>query len=305
MTTMTKIRWGGWPNCIRLAAGDVELVATTDVGPRIVRFGFAGGINLFKEYAEMQGLTGGAEWRIYGGHRLWHAPEAQPRTYAPDNDPVEWSWDGATLRLTPPVEAATGIQKQIEIALAPDGGEARVLHRLINRGPWDVETAPWALSVMAPGGRMIAPQEPFRAHGEWLLPARPMALWHYTDLSDPRWTLGARFLQLRQDSAAATPQKIGFLNRRGWAAYALAGLLFVKRYAALENAVYPDFGCNTETFTNADMLEVETLGPLARIPAGGGVAEHVERWSLHRALIEDFSEPALARALEPLGLIGG
>ena len=30
---------------------------------------------LFKEYDEQMGKTGGDEWRIYGGHRLWIAPE--------------------------------------------------------------------------------------------------------------------------------------------------------------------------------------------------------------------------------------
>ena len=30
-----------------------------------------------------KGKTGGSEWHIYGGHRLWHAPEVMPRTYYP------------------------------------------------------------------------------------------------------------------------------------------------------------------------------------------------------------------------------
>ncbi|HQE83180.1 MAG TPA: hypothetical protein PLM14_09285, partial [Candidatus Hydrogenedentes bacterium] len=76
---MEKIAYGGWPNCIRIAKGPIELIATTDVGPRIIRFGFSGGHNLFKEFEEHLGQTGGDEWRSYGGHRLWHAPEASPR----------------------------------------------------------------------------------------------------------------------------------------------------------------------------------------------------------------------------------
>ena len=44
---------------------------------------------------------------------------------------------------------------------------------------------------------------------------------------------------------------------------------------------YADFGCNFETFTNEDMLEVESLGPLARIEPGAAV-EHVENWFLFR-----------------------
>jgi hypothetical protein len=67
---MQIINYAGWERCVRLSNGIVELVATMDVGPRIIRFGFIGGDNEFKEYPEMLGKTGGDEWRIYGGHRL-------------------------------------------------------------------------------------------------------------------------------------------------------------------------------------------------------------------------------------------
>ena len=35
-----KVSYGGWPNCVRLNNGKVELIITTDVGPRVIRFGF-------------------------------------------------------------------------------------------------------------------------------------------------------------------------------------------------------------------------------------------------------------------------
>jgi hypothetical protein len=277
-----KVSYGGWPNCIKLSNGQIELVATTDVGPRIIRFGFVGGQNLFKEYKEMLGKTGGKEWMIYGGHRLWHAPEAMPRTYWPDNDPVKTAWDGKTLKLIPPAEKGNGIQKEIEVTMDPKANLVKVLHRIINVGPWDIELAPWALTVMTVGGRAIYPQEEFRPHPDYLLPARPLTLWHYTTMGDPRWTWGNKYIQLKQDPTATTKQKIGFLNRQGWVAYYLKGELFIKRYEAVPNATYPDFGCNTETFTNEEMLEVETLGPLAKVAANGGKAEHTEVWSLDK-----------------------
>ena len=55
-----KVNYGGWPNCIRLTNGQVELIITTDVGPRVIRFGFAGGQNLFNEVKEQMGKTGGS-----------------------------------------------------------------------------------------------------------------------------------------------------------------------------------------------------------------------------------------------------
>jgi hypothetical protein len=288
--TMEKVPYGGWPNCVRLTNGTVELIATTDVGPRIIRFGFVGGQNMFKEFPDMIGKTGGEEWRIYGGHRFWSAPEAQPRTYFPDNAPVKAEMnggaDGASLTLTPPPETVNGLQKQMAIGMAPSG-KVRVVHKMTNVGRWEIEVAPWALSVMANGGRAILPQEKFIPHTEYLLPARPLVLWHYTQLADPRWIWGNKYIQLRQDPNATTPQKAGLLNKQGWAAYALDGDLFVKRYEFDEDGKYPDFGVNTECFTNADILEVETLGPLTKLAPDGAV-EHEEIWSLHKAqLAED------------------
>jgi hypothetical protein len=277
----------------------MELVITTDVGPRVIRLGFVGGQNLMKEYADMLGKTGGDKWNIFGGHRLWHAPEAKPRTYSPDNGPVEYEWNGKTLRLTQPIEADTGIQKQIEITLEADTDHATVLHRLINRNLWAVELAPWALSVMAQGGRIVIPQERYVSHTDYLLPARPVVLWHYTDMSDPRYSWGEKYIQLRQDSKATTPQKIGVRNMEGWAAYVLKGDVFIKRYTLDEDATYPDFGCNTETFTNEDMLEVETVGPLTKLDADGGLVEHTEHWFLFKEDVGD-DDASLDAQLLPL-----
>ncbi|HOV72600.1 MAG TPA: hypothetical protein P5318_17000 [Candidatus Hydrogenedentes bacterium] len=291
VTMEEKVSYGGWPNCVKLTNGRIELIATTDIGPRLIRFGFTGGQNLFKEYEKTLGMTGGSEWRNYGGHRLWHAPEEMPRTYWPDNDPVKYTFDGKTLKLVPKPETGNGVQKEIEVTMDPKENKVAILHRIINLNLWEIELAPWALSVMAPGGRAIFPQEEFRRHEDYLLPARPVVLWHYTQMADPRWTWGNKYIQLRQDPGAKTKQKIGFLNKQGWAAYLLKDDLFIKQFAIDANAKYPDYGCNTETFTDWDMLEVETLGPMTKLAAGGGKVEHTEIWTLNKVeLGEDEAE---------------
>ena len=293
-----KVSYGGWPNCVRLTNGQIELIITTDVGPRVIRLGFVGGQNLFKEFADQMGKTGGTEWRSYGGHRLWHTPEAMPRTYFPDNLPVKYTWNGKTLKLVQPIETTTGIIKEMEIALDPNENHVTVLHRLTNKNLWDVELASWALTVMAPGGRAIFPQEPYRPHPEFLMPARAMVLWGYTDMEDPRWTWGTKYIQLRQDPKAKSRQKVGLMNTLGWAAYYLNGELFLKRFAFDPKLNYPDWGCNNETFTDPDMLEVETLGPLAKLPPDGHI-NHTENWFLNRVQLGD-TEASLDKQLMPL-----
>ena len=293
-----KFNFGGWENCIRITYGEVELVATTDVGPRIVRLGFIGGQNIFKEFKQQQGKTGGKEWLIYGGHRFWHSPEAMPRTYYPDNNPVEYNWNGKTLKLTQRTEETTGIQKEMEITIESDDGSVKVLHRLINHNLWDIEAAPWALSVMAQGGRAVIPQEPYQPGEKNLLPVRPVALWGYTRMKDPRWVWGNKFIQLKQDPGSETAQKIGVLNTPGWMAYYLNGMVFIKRYDCNRKSKYPDFGVNTEVYTNQDILEMETLGNLVMIPPEGS-AEHVERWFLLKASLDE-DENSLENKLMPL-----
>ena len=298
-TTLTPVSYARWPNCLRLADGETELVITTDVGPRIIRCGRVGGPNLFKEFARQQGRTGGSRWRIFGGHRFWIAPEYRPLTYVPDNTAVPWSWNGRELRITQAPDAPSGLQKHLAIRLA--GGAVRVAHTLVNRSKRTQRVAPWALTVMAPGGRAIFPQERYASHARNLLPARPVVLWKYTNMADPRWTWGESLIQLRQDPKATNPQKIGLRSTPAWMAYATPHATFIKRHAFDPRATYADMGCNAETFTNADMLELESLGALVDLKPGAH-ATHVETWRVFGTVLKDFNEKPLAKALQPLVL---
>lgn len=278
---MEKLNYKGWPNCYYLSNGIVDLIVTTDVGPRIIRFGFVGGENEFKEYESMLGKMGGSEWRIYGGHRLWHAPEAKPRTYFPDNYPIQLETHPDFVRLVQPVETTTGIQKEMDVRLAREGAHVQITHRLRNTNCWAVELAPWALSVMAPGGTGIIPLPPRGTHAKFLTPLSTIALWAYTDMADPRWTWGSKYILLRQDPQTKTPQKIGAMVLDGWIAYARNGHLFLVTFDYMSEASYPDLGCSAEMFTDGAMLEIETLGPLLRLQPGAFL-EHTERWFLFR-----------------------
>lgn len=276
---ITKDNYRGWENSYRLSNDLIDLVVTTDVGPRIIRFGFVGGDNEFKEYPSQRGLVGGDEWRIYGGHRLWHAPEVPPRNIFPDNSPVVLEEHGPYVRVIQSVETTTGIQKEVDIALAPESATVRVTHRLRNLNLWSVELAPWAVSVMDAGGTAILPLPPRMSHDENLLPTNTLTMWAYTDLADPRWRIGKSFVLLRQDPTRESPQKVGLMAPAGWIAYAHKGHLFISRVAYLPGATYPDLGSSLETYTDGEMLEVETLGPLVKLEPQATV-EHVEDWYL-------------------------
>ncbi|HEY3927394.1 MAG TPA: hypothetical protein VGL89_03370 [Candidatus Koribacter sp.] len=297
--TVEKIEYKGWPNCYRVSNGKVEVVATGDVGPRIMRFAFVGGQNFFREFPEQLGLTGESAFQFRGGDRVWRAPEDLKITWAPDNAPVNIEKVPNGLIARAPVEPSTGLQKEIEVRMEPSGAEVTVIHRIANHSSSALEFAPWVLTMMSPGGTAVSGFPPRGKHPQDLAPTNPLVMWAYTDLSDPRWKFTKKYLVLRQDPTRTEAQKLGMFNRDTWAAYVLNGQAFVKRSTADPSQVYPDFGSSFEMFTNQDFLELETLGPLSKVAAGGSV-EQIEHW----ALIEDirlsqWSDEEIDRVLLP------
>ena len=272
---MELVPYGGWNRCARIVAGSTEAIVTLEVGPRIIRYGIIGGPNELVQYEKDMGQTGGDEYRSYGGHRLWIAPEENPKTMHPDNDAVAFREEDGWHIFTAQPEKWF-VQKEMRIRA--EGDALCIEHRIYNVGAYALEVAPWALTVMAPGGVCLFPNQVFISHSEKVLPARQIALWHYTDMSDPRWTWGRRLTRLTQDESRG-PQKLGLFLDQGYAAYANHGNLFLKRFGADSDFQYPDFGCNFETFTRQDMLEVESLGPLEVVPPGE-FASHLETWYL-------------------------
>lgn len=295
-----KKEYQGWRNCYRVSNGEVELVVTGDVGPRVIRFGFVGGQNLFKEYADQLGGTREEKFQLRGGDRVWKAPEDPVATWAPDNMPVEITITANGLIARAPVEPLTSLQKEMEVRMAPAGAEVTVLHRITNRSLFSLEYSVWALTMMAPGGLAITGFPPRGRHPANLEATNPLVMWAYTNLSDKRWTFTRKYLALQQDPANSEAQKLGMFNPNTWGVYILNGEAFIKRAQAIPGEPYPDFGCSFETFTNNEFLEIETLGPLTKLPPGK-TAEQVEHWSLHRAVhLTQLTDDAIDAAILPL-----
>ncbi len=295
-----KVEYQGWRNCYRVSNGEVELIVTADVGPRVIRFGFVGGQNLFKEYAEQLGKAGEDKFQLRGGDRVWKAPEDPIATWAPDNVPVEISVSANGLIARAPVEPLTHLQKEIEVKMAASGSEVTVIHRIANQTLFPLEYSVWSLTMMAQGGLAVSGFPPRGRHPINLEATNPLVMWAYTNLADKRWTFSKKYLLLRQDPNNSEAQKIGLYNPHTWGAYFLNGEVFIKRTEAIAGAAYPDFGCSFETFTNNEFLELETLGPLHKVQPGKS-SELVEHWSLHRNVrLPELTDPGIDGALLPL-----
>jgi hypothetical protein len=293
-----KYQFAGWKNCLYLSNGRIEMVITTDVGPRVIRLGYKNKQNLFREFEDQVGKIGGDDYRLYGGTRFWHGPEENPRCYYPDNVPVKYEWDGKTVRLLQDVEATTGMQKEIFITMDPNKDNAGIRYRIHNKNLWDIKFAPWILTIMNLGGRAVVPHEPFQTWEDNYSPVRPLVLWAYTTMDDPRWIWGKKYIQLKQDREANTRQKLGILNKLGWIAYSLGEDLFIKRFNFEKDVEYADYGVNSEIYTDNDIFEVETLGRFAPVKPGG-YAEHAENWNVFKSEINE-KEASIDSILLPL-----
>ncbi|HLO28456.1 MAG TPA: hypothetical protein VK249_04940 [Anaerolineales bacterium] len=261
---------------------------------RIVRFSPQGGTNMFADLGRIPVQTPYGDFYFRGGHRLWHAPEAMPRTYLPDNEGAIVSEVPHGARIEMPAEPWTHIAKSIEIRLNPDQPQVILIHELRNEGAWAVEFAPWALTMFRLGGVGIFPQPAGNVDATGLLPNRQLTLWPYTSLTDPRLILRDDFVLIHADPKLP-PIKFGYLNRHGWTGYWLDGIFFVKRFdASTEINSYPDGGCNVESYCNDKFIELETLGPLTKLEPGKSVF-HMETWEIYTDLQSDLISPEVQK----------
>ncbi|HEX2946150.1 MAG TPA: hypothetical protein VHT96_09385 [Clostridia bacterium] len=293
---ITKTEYKGWKNCIEISNGIVDLIVTTDVGPRVIRYGFKGKENEFVEFEEHLGLTGGEDYRIYGGHRLWHSPEHPVRTYQPDNTKVGWRKKKYGVVLTQDAEPATLIRKEMEVLLDPEGTQVMLQHKLTNTGMWDVELSAWAISMMAAGGVGVIP---LNARETGLLSNGSISLWPYTKMNDKRVHWGDKYILLSQSEKADSAFKIGLPNESGWAAYANHGHLFVLKFNHDIDMEYPDNNCSYETYTNARFMEMESLSPITLLDPGETVI-HTENWSLYDNVEKPKNEKDIDEHIVPL-----
>jgi hypothetical protein len=218
------------------------------------------------------------DFHFQGGHRLWHAPEAMPRTYIPDRGTITVTDLPDGVRLTAQTEPGSFIRKEIEIRLAADMPCATLVHTLTNDGLWPIELAPWAITQFRLGGTVILPLPADKADPAGLLPNRQFSFWPYARLTDPRLEWDDRWIFFHAQPALP-PFKVGYLNSHGWMAYWIEGVLFRKSFELKAGLSYPDNSSNAEIYCGDQFVELESLGPLTILQPGAAV-QHIETWEV-------------------------
>ncbi len=298
-----KVKAFGWENCYQLRSGPLEMILTADVGPRILFFGLEGGRNMLKTFENQLGRTADLDWLLYGGHRLWAAPEDPYLSYLPDNQAVlvEFDNDDGGLSFVRPSDVS-GLERKltvlpvcqnqeiVEICDDNDSAFANkdmkalgsfiVRNEIINRSDRLIKTASWGITSFVPEGigylpmdKNCDPEKRFQAN-------RRLNLWDYSSLADPAYQWRENQLEIHQ-TEAQSKQKVGTWAAKPWLAYRLENLLSLihlpMEQERSEN--YPDLGSNIEIYFDKDMLELETLSPWKNLQKGESVW-HDEIWTL-------------------------
>jgi hypothetical protein len=79
-TIIEPTTYKGWAHCWRISNGDIELIVTADVGPRVIRCGVPGGRNFFKTF---DGQVSGLRLLVRDVHESRYARARHARPLVP------------------------------------------------------------------------------------------------------------------------------------------------------------------------------------------------------------------------------
>ena len=267
-------------SCIQVNNDQLSLWVTKDIGPRILGLSFLAGENMLVVLPDAKIPVEGAEdYSLRGGHRLWYAPEDPKTTYIADDQPVEVTFTGNSLRATQPVDRLTRIQKSWQIILDEEEALLTINHNLTNLGEEQFELAPWAVTMLRPGGIGIIPMQTDFDDEHGLHPNRQVVIWPYTEIKSLYLEIKDQAISVKANMSEGA-LKIGAPNPRGWLAYGLEGNLFVKKTVYERSAKYLDRGASSQIYCNPDVIELETLGPVVILTPGDSVV-HQETWQIY------------------------
>ena len=257
-------------------SGDIRLGVPLDFGIRISYLSYRGSKNLFFEQPKhMTDLTTDEGWRVYGGHRVWLAPESDG-DYSPDNLPVSYEISENGITLYQREDERLRVEKSIEISFVGDDA-VRVVNRARSTDVGPAVFSVWAITSMDSGGTEYIPLKYGRQDYS---PLTRVAMWYYTDLGDKRAEYSPELIKLSH-APYPTRYKIGVGHPNGSVKYVNHGVSFEKAFDIYDGKEYPDGNVSFETFMCDHMVEIESLSPLYEV-APGQTVSHTELWRLSK-----------------------
>lgn len=254
--------------------GDIVIGIPLEHGLRISYLSYQGSENLFFEQPkDMTALTTPMGWRVYGGHRLWVAPESKA-LYYPDNEPISYELSKNRITVRQKNDPWIHLEKTMDISfLSTDSLE--IVHKVKNTAPEARRFSIWPVTSVAPGGIERIPLH-YAESGS--APLHKISTWYYTSLGDERASYERTSITLRHKPNDAL-YKIGVGHPAGPITYQNKGVIFEKSFEICPEQEYPDGNVSYETYMCNHMVELESLSPLVTVEEGQ-IAEHKEIWKL-------------------------
>ena len=270
-----------WREAYVVSLGQAEMVVVAEIGPRILSLSVGRGLNLLFVDEEMTlgSEEGTGDWRLYGGHRIWVAPETDDSS-APDNVRCEVKISDEGLTVLAPVAPRTQLQKRLTISQRR--GRFVVEQGVRNCGDSPTIGAVWALTCVLPDGVVAFP---WGSGGAWDL--KKIVYWKQwlgsgTDVTSDQWQPGPDVFCIEPTGEEG---KVGSNPPEGWVALCREDGTFIKSYRWAPGARYPDEDCSLQVYTCDHFVELETLGPLTTFHPGIEVV-HEEVWTVTAAAID-------------------
>ena len=283
--SVERIDYQRWPDSLLLKNGLVEAVVVPAIG-RVMQLRFSGERDgPFWEnplLATRSAVADPNDWANFGGDKAWPSPQSDwdknaGRAWPPptgfDGGLMEAVIDGpAAVTLVSPIDAGYGIRVRRRIELSPDRPVMTVTTTYEKVAGAPLEVAVWVITQLKNPVAVGAPLAGASGKGS-----------DYVSQSDglPAGLHVADGLL----SLARDPRQNHKIGMRAATLVWVGATESLRIDSALvSGAKYPDDGCSAEVYTNADPLayvELELLGPLARLEVGGRL-ERVSSYTLVR-----------------------
>ncbi len=263
---------------VMLESGDIRLGITYQKGLRINYISPFGRENI--SYFDGAGavfslLPDGKKWYALGGHRLWKSPEDWHCYYNDNLEAFVEVKDNIFYAKTQQTSDGLILKMKIEFAAS---NEVKITHAIENASQSRKKIALWAITALACGGKVTIP---FDKAVDPLLPNRNVALWSYTDINDKRLAISKESITVTPNPQAK-PLKVGCFNGESKIVWE-DGFVVFEKTADKITGNYPDFYCNAECYTDANVAEIETLSPLYEIEPLQQ-KEHTEYWTFRKKI---------------------
>ena len=290
---ISKCTFDNWKTAYKLTTAKSEMIIGTDKGPRILSLRLNKNENiLFVDAAQKLGRD---KWKIYGGHRIWLAPETET-CYAPDNAACDVKIEKEKIIITAPIDSVTQTQKVLIVSETKNGFS--VTSSIKNVGVMLMTGSVWALTCVRTDAKVFFP---WGRPGNWEM--KKICWWkgwagHGSNIVSLQW-------QPTNDLFIINPTgeegKVGTGGYDGWIAAAFPALkiTFIKKFQYQHNANYIDEGCALQCYTCNKFIELETLSPYQTIYPGETIS-HTEEWILIPEVLNPFKPSTIEKILDKI-----